>query len=270
MVRKAFTLLELLVTIAIIGILLAVVLSTLRYSKYCAQSVVCSSNIRQLTVMMNSYSFLQTRYPPGFCDLPDCMCSINPPGGNLGDPVRDWAGWWWFHFLMNSENDCSEIEKIRQCPSSLANNNSKLSQLCGNYGVNYSICKIADTISNTDFLGLPLKPDAIRNPTQVLLLADSGYSLISWKAATLDPAYSFEISLRKNTFYVPGLSINSQKSIYSTLEADAIKGRHIKKTINAGFVDGSLRKLWAESLLISTDTPSESPAYLIWSPSLRK
>jgi prepilin-type N-terminal cleavage/methylation domain-containing protein/prepilin-type processing-associated H-X9-DG protein len=264
MVRRAFTLLELLVVIAVIGCLLAVILPSMRYSKYQVQSVICTSNLRQLTLLLNTYAHFQTFYPPGLCDLSNC--SSTPPGGYIGNPADDWMGWWWFHFLIDEQDGKTVLEKIISCPSSTIKNDSRLSPLCGNYGVNYSICKIAKLNSDEEFVGCSLKPGQMRQPAGVLLIADSGYSLLSWKAATLNPEYTFECSQRKNAFYVPGLSINPQKSIRPDLKTDAVKGRHPNRTINVGFCDGSVRKLPAETLLLTTDTPSDSPAYLIWSP----
>jgi len=267
MVRRAFTLLELLVVITVIGCLLAVILPSMRYSKYQAQSVVCAANIRQMNFLLSAYAQSFTFYPPGFCDLPG-YSSTSPPGGRVGSAAYDWVGWWWFHFLIDEQDAPTLLRKIAFCPSSTAEGSSKRNVLCGNYGINYSICKIATLTTNDEFHGRSLKPETVQRPAQVLLLADSGYSLLSWKAATLNPDYSFECSQRKDAFYVPGLSINSNplKSIHPELKADAIKGRHLNLTINVGFTDGTVRRLPAETLLIATDTPSDSPAYLIWSP----
>jgi prepilin-type N-terminal cleavage/methylation domain-containing protein len=266
MIRRAFTLLELLVVIAVMGCLLAVILPSLRYGKYQAQSVVCAANIRQLTLLLNTYAQFQTSYPPGFCDLQGYF-DIDPPGGPVGVANKDWRGWWWIHFLIDEQDGKNVLKGMAFCPSSKAENVLKQNILCGNYGVNYSICKIAKSNADEEFVGRSLKPGQIRQPSGVLLVADSGYSLLSWKAATLNPAYTFECSKRKDAYYVPGLSINSQKSICADLETDALKGRHPNLTINIGMADGSIKKISPETLLITTDTSSDSPAYLIWSPS---
>ena len=51
-----FTLLELIVTIAIIGILLALFLPTLAYSKFRSKVTVCSGNFRQLGIATTLYA----------------------------------------------------------------------------------------------------------------------------------------------------------------------------------------------------------------------
>jgi prepilin-type N-terminal cleavage/methylation domain-containing protein/prepilin-type processing-associated H-X9-DG protein len=263
MMRRAFTLLELLTVIAVIGCLMALVLPSLRYSKYQAQSVVCAANLRQMTLLMNNYAQFHVSYPPGFYSPPGYYL---PPGGYVGNIVYDRLGWWWFHFLIDEQDGKNVLNKMALCPSSAAENQFGRNILCGNYGVNYSICKIAASNTDEEFVGSSLKPGRIRQPSNVLLLADSGYSLVSWKAATLNPAHVFECSERKDTFYVPGLSINSQKTINPNLETDAVNGRHPNLTINIGFADGGVKKARAETLLITTDTPSDCPAYFTWFP----
>ena len=54
--RRAFTLIELLVVIAIISLLLAIVAPGLRKAKESAKSVVCRSNLRQMSVGFSTYA----------------------------------------------------------------------------------------------------------------------------------------------------------------------------------------------------------------------
>ena len=55
-IKRGFTLIELLVVIAVIALLMAVVIPALRKAKVHAQKVVCSSNIRQLSVGILLYA----------------------------------------------------------------------------------------------------------------------------------------------------------------------------------------------------------------------
>jgi prepilin-type N-terminal cleavage/methylation domain-containing protein len=263
MVRKAFTLIELLVVIAVLGCLVAIAIPCIRHSKLKARAVVCASNLGQLSILLNTYAAFQGAYPPGFCNLPGFS---NPSAGDIPNLSFDHRGWYWFHFIVDTKENRTSIEKMISCPSSPATVDPKFSKLCRNYGINYSISKIADSTPTSEFKGSPLRPVSMRRPAQNILLMDSGYSLISWKAATLDSTCTFEWVERQDVFYVPGLSINSQKTIHAELKTDAVRGRHPNRTLNIICADGASKRIPADDLLITTDNFLESPAYLIWSP----
>lgn len=55
MIRRAFSLVELLVVIGIIGILLALLLPTLRKTRLAAEQTVCASNLRQIGLAIQNY-----------------------------------------------------------------------------------------------------------------------------------------------------------------------------------------------------------------------
>ncbi|MEN6306630.1 MAG: type II secretion system protein [Anaerohalosphaeraceae bacterium] len=258
--RKAFTLVELLIVIVIIASLLGITLPAIRHCKQKVQSLTCISNLRQLTLALNSYANDSTSYPYGFSDQPGML--YPPPEGYSGSSTADWVGWWWFELIGEVIKSSSAMD----CPGSREDMLYK--NLRGNYGVNYSICKISPLApKETEFIGKPLKATQIHQPAGVLLVMDAGYSLISWKAATGDPSMSFENPKRNPWFYVPGLtSINERKTIDSAKTEDAIAGRHPGKTINAGFCDGHVDSLDAESLAVERLPDTPVPHYRYWSP----
>lgn len=53
--RRAFTLVELLVVVAVIGVLIAIGMSAFGRSREAARSVVCLSNLRQVGLLVNTY-----------------------------------------------------------------------------------------------------------------------------------------------------------------------------------------------------------------------
>ncbi len=183
--KIGFTLIELLVVIAIIAVLIAFLASVLQGTRQRAKDILCSSNIKQLSLAIIAYDQENGTFPPGFDDLHGSMA---PPGGYLGDAAYDKMGWWWFHFLADTMENTFDKETVLWCPSRrISNPAAKEILICGNYGVNRSICK--DTpgltgIIGSEFVGTPLGQNQIRRPASTLLIADSGYGLISWCGVT--------------------------------------------------------------------------------------
>jgi prepilin-type processing-associated H-X9-DG protein len=148
-----------------------------------------------------------------------------------------------------------------------------LDLLCGNYGVNLSVCRVKNYLKpyKTGFNGPPLSLGQIRRPAETLLLVDSGYSLISWWHVTPEPpvdlpADTISMGAIQHAAYVPGMSLNRDKSLWRGQTEDAIGGRHPGKTVNVGFADGSVATKKADDLVIEKrgdDLWSSSP---LWHP----
>ncbi len=62
--KKAFTLIELLVVIGIIALLLAIILPGLRYAREMGRETVCRSNLRQLAIILNTYTGVNASHFP--------------------------------------------------------------------------------------------------------------------------------------------------------------------------------------------------------------
>lgn len=94
--REAFTLVELLVVVAVIGILTALLLPAVSGAKCQARSVLCKSHLRQMGLALQSYlQDQQSRYP--YC--------ISPPDSPAEDTVTSanylqWDSRWWFARLL--------------------------------------------------------------------------------------------------------------------------------------------------------------------------
>ncbi len=172
-----------------------------------------------------------------------------PPGGFIGDASKDMIGWWWFHLM---EGYADPLKKELHCPSKLLDNPSlNHSILYGNYGVNRSICKDPVIIpGQREFVGAPLSKDQIPQPDRTLLIVDCGYSITSWWYATDVPPIPLEGSRGVGTAYIPGLAINKDKHLLPGQDQDAINGRHPNKTVNMGFVDGSVDRKRADELFV--------------------
>lgn len=261
--RQGFTLTELVSVCAVISLLMAVIAPALNASRHKARAVVCSSNIRQIGIAITVYSSINGMVPRGFADS-----SIAPQGGFPGGLAYDKMGWWWFNYIGQFYDNPADRETILQCPSkNLQEPRLKTNILCGNYGINELFCKSTSSRSNYgEFVGQPLKLTGISRPSQVLLIADSGYALINWWHATLDPPVTLNPIFIENTSYVPGMEINSQKTIWPGQENDAIGGRHPNRTVNVGFADGHVENIKADKLLVEKVQDGYKNCSPLWSP----
>jgi prepilin-type processing-associated H-X9-DG protein/prepilin-type N-terminal cleavage/methylation domain-containing protein len=263
MKRSCFTLIELLVVIAIIALLLAILTIVLNSVRRHARALTCSSRIRALTFALIMYENKHEAFPYGLSYNP-----TPPPGGYAGDPSQDAMGWWWFNFLEEYVNKSNGKTTAFDCPSKQLNHpRLKENVLCGNYGVNLSICKISDDVPvKKEFIGTPLGDEDIPNPTQTLLIVDSGYSIISWWHATDVPPVTLNKNIIEDTAYVPGLKINEDRKFMSGQEDDAKNGRHPNKKVNAGFVDGHVARRKADDLYVEKEGDNYRNRSPLWMP----
>ena len=69
--RPAFTIVELLVAIGIIGILVALLLPALQSAREAARRTQCRSQMRQMGIALHNYLDVHTVFPPSFCTTPE-------------------------------------------------------------------------------------------------------------------------------------------------------------------------------------------------------
>ena len=254
-----FTLVELLIVIAVIAVLMSILVPILHTAREQTRAVVCGSNLKQLSLALTTYAQVNETFPYGFDGSAFGM--VVPPGGFPGDAWHDLFGWWWFHLLSDIRGQNYGKGTILWCPSRKV---SESTILCGNYGVNRAICKDAPGFTVSEFVGAPLALYQIRRPGKTLLITDSGYSLISWKGATNASVRPFENTRREGSFYVPGLRINEARILLPGHEADAVEGRHPNKSVNVGFVDGHVSRVKADDLFVEEIEGQYSNQYPLW------
>ena len=262
MKHRGFTLVELLVVIAMVAVLLAILTQVLHGVRKHTWAVACSSNIKQLTRDLIMYKDKKEEFPYGFRDS-----FTSPPGGFPGDSEYDRQAWWWFNIMEGYENDANK--RILQCPSkSLRHPKLITNILYGNYGVNRSICKSPVDIRKykKDFVGAPLGDMDIPQPSRTLLIVDSGYSVISWWHATDVPPVSFDGNRGEDIGYVPGLKINKERNLMLDQKEDAENGRHPNRKVNVGFADGRVARIKADELLIEKEGDTYTNRSPLWVP----
>ena len=259
MKRACFTLIELLVVMVVILLLLAIFIPVLSCIRRQARLLVCRSRIKQIAFNLIMYDTNNETFPNGFINLKE------PPGGYIGNPMRDKRGWWWFHSM---EGYTDTKQKMLLCPSKSLNDPSlNDSILYGNYGVNQSICTIPGRVqSQKEFAGAPLSKDQIPQPERTLLIVDCGYSVTNWWHATDIPPVPLNGARGDGTAYIPGLTINTDKHLMPGQDRDALDGRHPNKTINVGFVGGNVDRKQADDLFVEKRLDGYREKNPLWVP----
>ena len=250
MKNGGFTLVELLVVIGVVSLLTAILVPSLQNSRQGAKAILCSSNIKQLTYGLIVHDTDKGAFPHAL----DGTRLDPPPGGFPGDFAYDRPGWWWFNHIVHYSRKDSRRASIIWCPSRrLKAPGLEGNVLCGNYGVNQSICRRSSGSARHrehGFVGAPLSATYISHPGQTLLVVDCGYSMISWCHAADSPGVALGPGREDTASYVPGLRINEHRQICEGLKHDALDGRHPNKTVNVGFVDGHAKQVKADDLFV--------------------
>jgi prepilin-type N-terminal cleavage/methylation domain-containing protein/prepilin-type processing-associated H-X9-DG protein len=257
---RAFTLIELLVVIGIITVLTAIVLPVTGLVRQITRSVRCGSNLHQLSIKLINYDVKNERFPYSLL-----ISSNEPPGGYYGNFSYDTAGWRWFNYIIGDSKNDLQTNSLLWCPSRKMENKFKLNMLVANYGVNQAICKSWGTGTTNEFSGAPLGSTDIRSPSDTLLIVDSGYSTINWYHVTNSPPTKLGASMDDHS-YLPGLSINKERNLPSEQKNDAFNGRHLNKSVNAGFVDGHVERKKADDLFVEKTLEGYKNLTPLWLP----
>jgi prepilin-type N-terminal cleavage/methylation domain-containing protein/prepilin-type processing-associated H-X9-DG protein len=264
--RGAFSLIEILVVLTVVTVLMALTVPALRRVRAQGDTLTCQSRQRDLLLR-----FLQ--YDTDYGTLPFGMNSDpiqNPPGGVAGNDLDPFA-WWWFHYLGYRTPDAYNSQYPLVCPAKrLKSEILQKNVLWANYGVNSSLCRSPLSTSRLKSVRAmhPYAVQSIRSPGSTGLLLDSGYTVVNWYYATLNPPQQIFITMRPWTSYVPGLSINREpdRHLLDVQRDDAVQGRHPARTINTGYVDGHVQQIAAEASRVTREGDSYRGIKPFWDP----
>ena len=248
--RHAFTLIELLVAVAIIALLVSILLPQLSAARQIAQSTVCLSQIRQLTLAVQAYTMdFAESYPPAFYPQRTVKSITTNANWDL-TTVTDWSTGkttvmpgllWWRNPTALAVQQCPVVDR------STSPENDPFT------GYNY----------NTSFVGAydwgkgiaPARQSRIRRPTNCAVFGDGQYG------SKLNGLYGSGLSQEKTNKFMrcpigPTLTEVSYISSYGQLpitlgprdprdsdltpatRAAGTQGyRHLKRT-NVAFADG--------------------------------
>jgi prepilin-type N-terminal cleavage/methylation domain-containing protein len=105
--RRAFTLIELLIVVAMIGLLMAILVPSLAAARGSAKRAACASNLRQIGVGLRAYLDLSNERFPYASDMP----SITPHPVDGNDPI----------FIADVLRENVPDGKVFKCPNDQGN-----------------------------------------------------------------------------------------------------------------------------------------------------
>ncbi len=163
--KGAFTLIELLTVIAIIGILAAIMMPVVSRVRASARNANCVSNLRQVHIGIMGYA----------ADNKDYFPSVNMRQGGK------YVQWWRIvqPYMGASSEDNFQAYKVQQCPEVLI---LAISVMAGavndprtlpNYGMNDQLGQVGDDSSPSTIYGKRKRLADVRNPSRTILAGDN-------------------------------------------------------------------------------------------------
>jgi prepilin-type N-terminal cleavage/methylation domain-containing protein/prepilin-type processing-associated H-X9-DG protein len=233
--RSAFTLIEMLVVIAIIVILAGLVLTGIMAARQSAQSVQCLSNLRQLGLAVTQYRDTHSVYPQYRAEYPPITNKYGVYRPDWQWILAEYMGGW-----AQNPNACAAMEPtdptcettvpidnpVLICPSliggtaSTLNSQDYLSIRSGSYGYNFGYLgnnrTLVDGDNTTPTLYYPVH--SVQEMSRTIVFGDSRGGMIGHggHSKTLDPPH---MVLRFD-----GLTVNSPYWLQAPFNGKALAG----------------------------------------------
>jgi prepilin-type N-terminal cleavage/methylation domain-containing protein/prepilin-type processing-associated H-X9-DG protein len=219
MERKRFTLIELLIVIAIIAILASLLLPALRKSRETAKQILCSNNQKQQYICFANYMDDHEGWLPGHNTMPEY--------GNLFRWLSGWSGSGLDYIPINPYyNDSNTVGKgigtILDCP---AIERGKTLCIDGTtLAVAYDYCYDRKPSSDTNFDTQSIKPMSVmNNPSTQSIIIDcalGGASYIAWSFFNQNPVTPHGGGDSQNALFWDGHTDNVKYNDLPTSSSD--------------------------------------------------
>lgn len=229
--RKAFTMVELLVTIAIIAILIGLILPALAAARHAARTTACASNLRQIGIAIENYSVDWGFMPASVnTDETDNAPVVLNGFEHVFEAFHPWQVL--IHPYVDDEYQVTldpahlgQMLEFSGTHAAVPGGNE--GHLWSNYGMNKRVT--ANVVANPN--RKHKRREIFISPSETIMVADAGIYSITFDG-------SLDMTEVEGQYYVPGGPPVYFGDIHDVPWApDDAMGRHPRKSINIVFGD---------------------------------